>query len=685
MELVGVDVGGTFTDLVAVDERSGAVRVFKVPSTPANQADGVLAGLRALCGGCGGIRRLVHGSTVATNTVLEGKGARVALVTTRGFRDVLEIGRCRRMAPGMFNTKYVRPRPLVPRRLRFEVTERLRHTGEVAQPLAEAEVEQIAEALAAEEVEAVAVCFLHAYANPGHEERAKAILAQRLPAALTCTSAEILPEYREFERFSTAAMNAYVAPVMRRYIAALARDLAAEGYRGELYSMASSGGVMSTATTVRYPVRTILSGPAGGVSGAIFAARSVGVTNLITYDMGGTSTDVCLLERLVPPVSTEGTIAGFPVKAPQIEIHTVGAGGGSIAWIDIEGALRVGPQSAGALPGPACYGKGGTAPTITDANLFLGRLSSTSLLGGQLSLHPSLAERALAELGQRLGRRDLDWLAEGIIQLAVTRMAGAIRKISIERGYHPRDFTLVAMGGAGPMHAAQVAEELGIQEILVPPWPGNVSALGLLTADLRHDFVRSSLARLADADLLWMEKAFAEMVTEGLTALQREGVPAEGITAARFADLRFVGQAYELMVPVPERFSREALASAFRAQYARRYGHDPGEDGEDVEVVNLRVACTGLTQPPRLPERGEAGVPAEAPQQRRAYFRGRWQLTPVLAREGLPPGAGVAGPAIVEEFGATSVVPPGWVGQPARSGALFLRPAEATGGRPGPR
>lgn len=670
MRLVGVDVGGTFTDVVSVEEDSGEVRVFKVPSTPGNQAEGVLAGILGLCGDCTSIRRVVHGSTVATNTVLEGKGAKVALLTTRGFRDALEIGLCRRMAPGQFNTKFVRRRPLVPRRLRFEVTERLLFTGEILESLDEAEVERIAQVLCGERVESVAVCFLHSYANPLHEQRAKAILAKRLENVAIYTSAESLSEYREFERFSTTAMNAYIAPVLRRYIVALTRDLGAQGYRADLYSMASNGGIMNSATTLRFPIRTILSGPAAGVSGAIFAGRAAGMVNLITYDMGGTSTDVCLLEGLQPLVSTEGIIAGMPVKTPQLEIHTVGAGGGSIAWIDVDGALRVGPQSAGALPGPACYGKGGTAPTITDANLVLGRLSTSSLLGGQLPVRPSLAHEALARLGASLGRRDLEWLAEGIIQLAVTKMAGAVRKISIERGYDPRGFTLVAMGGAGPMHAVQVAEELGIREILVPLWPGNISALGLLTADLRHDYVQSYICHLTEADPLRMEKLFAEMATEGVMALQEEGVPPERITVERFADLRFAGQAHELMVPVHDGVGAGEIAKAFRERYARRYGHDLEEQ---VELVNLRVTCTGFTRKPCLPDLDNARPPVGAPQERQVYFGGRWHVTPVLPRELLPPRRDVGGPAIVEEFGATTVIPPGWTIHLTSTGAFFLR------------
>jgi N-methylhydantoinase A len=672
-DLVGVDVGGTFTDVVAVDPGSGSVRVFKVPSTPENQAQGVLAGILGLRGSCAGIQRIVHGTTVATNALLEGEGADVALVTTAGFRDIIEIGRCRRMVPdSMFDTKFIRPSPLVPRRLRFEVRERIRASGEVLTPLAADEIEHVAARIRGEGVTAVAICFLHAYANPEHEAQAKAILARCLPDLFICTSAEVLPELREFERFSTTVMNAYIAPVMRRYIAALARDLNAQGYAGDVYTMASSGGIMNSVMAVSHPVRTILSGPASGVNGAVFVGRTAGASDLITYDMGGTSTDVCLVENLEPQIATQAVVGGMPVSTPQVEIHTVGAGGGSIAWRDVDGALRVGPRSAGAVPGPACYGRGGTEPTITDANLLLGRLSQ-SLLDGGLTLDPGLAEAALARLAAALGHGDrLEWLAEGVIRLAVATMAGAIRKISIERGHDPRAFTLVAMGGAGPMHAVEVATELGIRAVMVPPWPGNISALGLLAADLRQDYVWTMLRRLSELDLAETERAFAEMEATAGEALRAQGLPPDRIATTRFADMRFVGQAYELMFEVPERLQPAALAQRFRALYKRRYGH---EHDEEMELVNLRVAATGATRKPDLPRLTIACAPDEARRTRPVYFAGRWHEAPVVRRDSLVPGERLEGPAIVEEFGTTTVVPPAWRAEAGETAALFIRPA----------
>ena len=670
-QLIGVDVGGTFTDVVGIDEDTGRIAVFKTPSTPSDQAAGVLAGIAGLCGDFAAIRRIVHGTTVATNTVLEGNGAKVALITTAGFRDTVEIGRCRRMMPdSMFNTKFVRPPPLVPRELRFEVDERLRADGSVLRPLLDAQVLEIAEQLSDEGVTAVAVCFLHAYLNPVHERRAKDLLIGRLQNVFVCTSSEILPEIREYERFSTTAMNAFIAPVMRHYIGSLAGALKGRSYTSDFYTMASHGGIMSSEATIGYPIRTVLSGPASGVNGAVFLGAAAGMRNLITYDMGGTSTDVCLVEDLAPLVATSSVIAGMPIGTPQMDIHTVGAGGGSIAWIDIDGALKVGPRSAGAVPGPACYGKGGERLTITDANLLLGRLGP-SLLDGGVALDPAPAQAALARLATQLpGTDDLDWLAEGVIRLAVATMAGAVRKISIERGYDPRDFTLVAMGGAGPMHAAQIAEELGIPSVLVPQWPGNISALGLLVADLRHDYVRTYLARIGDIDLGAVADILAELVAAGRKALSEEGVAAARVGVARFADMRFVGQAYELTVALPDPLDTDALLKTFREAYRRRYGHD---QEADVEIVNLRVICTGQTDRPRLPK--PIASRSAQPGTRRAYFRGRWYETPVVRRDAVAPGDRLGGPVIIEEFGTTTVVPPGWVASADDGGAIFVRPS----------
>jgi N-methylhydantoinase A len=657
-----------------MDEESGRVSIFKTPSTPSDQAEGILTGIDGLCSDYVGVRRISHGTTVATNTLLEGNGAKVALITTGGFRDTLEIGRCRRMtADSIFNTHFVRPKPLVPRWLRFEVSERVCASGMVARPLLEHELLHIADLLRVEAVAAIAVCFLHSYLNSAHEEQAKALLERALPGAFVCTSSEILPEIREYERFSTTVVNAFVAPVMRRYIGSLTKALKARSYKADLYTMASHGGVMGSETTASYPIRTVLSGPAGGVNGAIFLAELAGIRNLITYDMGGTSTDVCLVEDLQPLLSAESIVRGMPVNSSQLDIHTVGAGGGSIAWIDIDGALKVGPRSAGAVPGPACYGRGGDSVTITDANVILGRLGS-SLLEGQLPLDKQRSVDALSRLATELGKEDTVWLADGVVRLGVTTMAGAVRKISVERGHDPREFVLVAMGGAGPMHAVLVAEELGIREILVPQWPGNISALGLLAADLRHDFVRSYMKSAADVDTSDMDRICRELVARGVNALAQDGVAEERMVAKLFADMRFVGQAYELMVALPEPLAIEPLIEAFREKYKRRYGH---EQEEAVEIVNLRAVCVGRTDRPVLPRNSATkSTTQEPPSKCQAYFAGSWHTTEVLRRDMLAPSDKFQGPLIINEFGTTTIVPPGWAIHCHDSGAILIRQIE---------
>ncbi|MBI3966732.1 MAG: hydantoinase/oxoprolinase family protein, partial [Chloroflexi bacterium] len=501
---IGVDVGGTFTDLILLDDATGQLRSAKVPTTVRNQAEGFLAGIKALGVSLDTVSRIFHGMTTGTNAVLEHRGARLALVTTRGFRDALELGRGKRMVPAsMFDTRFQKPKPLVPRSRRYEVGERLRYDGAVLTPLPEDELEAVCEQIAADDVEVVVVCFLNSFANPAHEQAAETVVRRSLPNVMTTISSDVVPEFREYERFSTATLNGYIQPVMNRYLGRLESELAAAGYDRDLYIMASGGGTMTSTTARARPVNTILSGPAGGVNGAVFVAGAAGVRNLITYDMGGTSTDVCLVTDLKPSRTTESIIAGQPMKVPQIDIKTIGAGGGSIAYLDEGGVLNVGPRSAGAEPGPACYGRGGTEPTVSDANVVLGRIDPDAVLGGAIHLQPDLAVQAVEGLGQRVGVSGGVAMAEGILRISVAKMASAIREVSIERGYDPRDYTLLAFGGAGPMHVAAIAAELGIRQILVPLYPGNLSALGVLTSDVQHDYVRTLLRKLPD--LRWDE------------------------------------------------------------------------------------------------------------------------------------------------------------------------------------
>jgi N-methylhydantoinase A len=661
MFIVGIDVGGTFTDLTAVDETTGRVVVGKVPSQPRREAAAVLQGLSALGIAARDVRRLVHGTTVGTNAVLQRRGARVAVVTTAGFRDLIEIGRTKRNIPALFVPTFVRPKPVVERRYRFEVRERLAADGAVLVPLDGRGVELALDGAVAAGAEAIAVCLLHAYLNPAHERAIADVAKGRCPSIPISCSADVVAEYREFERFSTTVLNAYLMPLMDDYLTGLEKRLRATGYAHGVLTVASSGGMMTTETARRLPIKTIFSGPAGGVSQACHTGEACGVRDFITYDMGGTSTDVCLVRELTPLATSDGMVGAFPVKVPQIDMHTVGAGGGSLAWLDVDGSLQVGPLSAGATPGPAAYGLGGTQPTVTDANVVLGRIGVTRRLGGTIAIDPGLARAAVADLAARMGATlGVEALADGIVRIAVARMTSAIREISIQRGHDPRDFTLIAFGGAGPMHALALAEDIGIPRVLVPRHPGNFSALGLLASDVKHDDVRTRVGPLAER---WTALAgiFAGMEQTAERQLELEGFDAAHRRLRRSLDLRYRGQAFELNVA----WSGETLAeiaAAFHRQHAATYGHANPEAA--IELVNARLTAWGVVPKPAASRHeGGAGRLQDARIETRAvWFGGRPHDCPVWDRDRLPARAGIAGPAIVEEFGATTIVLPGWHG-----------------------
>ena len=666
MFIVGIDVGGTFTDLTAVDDATGKVVVTKVPSQPRNEAAAVLAGLQALGIAGRDVRRLVHGTTVGTNTVLERRGARVAILTTAGFRDLIEIGRTKRNIPALFVPTFVRPKPVVERKHRFEVVERLAADGAVLVELDPASVERALDAAAASGAEALAVCLLHAYLNPAHERAVADAAKGRYPRLPVSCSADVVAEYREFERFSTTVLNAYLQPIMDGYLAGLEERLRATGYAHGVLTVASSGGMMTTDTARRLPIKTIFSGPAGGVSQACFVGEVAGVRDFITYDMGGTSTDVCLVRNLAPLTTSDGMLGAFPVKVPQLDMHSVGAGGGSIAWLDVDGSLQVGPRSAGASPGPVAYGLGGTEPTVTDANVVLGRIGTTKRLGGSIAIDATSARRALAELGARLGRSmTVETLAEGVITIAVARMNSAIREISIQRGHDPRDFTLIAFGGAGPMHALALAQEIGIPRVLVPRHPGNFSALGLLASQIKHDDVRTRVGPLRDRLAVALE-LFGEMQDAARHQLGLEGFAAQEQRLVRSLDLRYHGQAFELNVAVGEAgahgLALNAIEDAFHRQHLAAYGHS--SPGAAIELVNARLAAYGLVpRPSGAPYRSAAdSLDAALVERRAVWFDGAPHDCPVWERERLPERAALGGPAVVEEFGATTIVPPGWRG-----------------------
>jgi N-methylhydantoinase A len=649
---VGVDVGGTFTDLVALVD--GELATAKVPSTPEDQSRGVMAALKRCDVAAMDAVAFAHGMTVATNALLERRGARTALVTTAGFRDVLEIARQNR--PSLYDLTEDRPPALIPRELRFCVRERMGPDGELA-PLDEAGLGEVIAGLRAAQVEAVAVCLLFAFAHPEHEQAVGAALRDALPDVHVSLSSDVLPEFREYERFSTTAADAYLAPRLGAYLRNLAEQLQRASMPPPMV-MQSSGGVVEVAAAAEHPAACVLSGPAGGVVGAAFVAAASGYGDVLTFDMGGTSTDVAPIRNGEAQTTTEAIVAGVPLKLPMVDVHTVSAGGGSIAWADPGGALRVGPHSAGADPGPAAYDRGGEEPTVTDANLHLGYLEDGARLGGEVKLRAERASAALERVGSGLGLDSVE-TALGIVRVADAEMVRALRVISVERGLDPRDFALVAFGGAGGMHACALAEELGMATVLVPKAGGVLSALGLAISDLRRDDVRPYHADLADVDAGGLDDAFARL----------EGHAGQGLDAPVFqrrADLRYRRQSFELIVDAGD---LGGLAERFHAAHEQRYGYRV--DGDAIELVNLRLVTTVEVDKPPLIETG-TGEAVPRPARRRANFDGAWPEVDVHPRSALREGSRVSGPAIVEFPEATCVVRPGWDGVIDEAGTLVL-------------
>jgi N-methylhydantoinase A len=654
--LVGVDVGGTFTDLVLFDETTGTVRVAKVPTTIRNQADGVLAALAEAAASPAELKIVVHGTTTATNALLERKGARVGLITTRGFRDVLELGRRTRPTPyGLKGTFEA----LIPRELRLEVTERMDAEGQVVTPLDEDEVRRAAAWLRASEVEALVIHFIHSYVNDAHERRAREIAATEWPNPYLTVGAELLPEYREFERGTTAAINGFVQPVIDRYLRRLAGELGRQGYAHELLVMQGNGGTMSVDVAARHAVNTLMSGPAAGVKAAAFTALAAGHANVISCDMGGTSFDVGVIVGGAPAVSADKEMGyGLPVRVPMIDIHTIGAGGGSIARVSSAGILRVGPESAGADPGPIAYGRGGQEPTITDADLLLGRLNPDTLLGvsggARLDQVRDVVDK---KIGAHLSL-DPVAAAAAIVRVANDKMAGAIRLVSLQRGRDPRDFVLFAFGGAGPLHAVALARELAIPKVLVPARPGITSALGCLVADVRHDFVRTINQGLLRLDVAEARAILAAQIAEGRRLLATEGVEVETVTIQHEADMQFAGQTHVLTVPIARTdFAREDLGATFERAYFERFGVELRE--MRALVMSLRTAVIGRRRPIALDGLGGVATAMGPTGTRRVWFDDGWHDTPIYRREHLPVGATLTGPAIVEQLDTTTVIEPG--------------------------
>ena len=649
--IVGVDIGGTFTDFVYVE--NGTWRIYKRLTTRPDPSQGLLAGLDAM--GASPQSVVAHGTTVATNAVLEHKGARTGLITTQGFRDVLVIGRQAR--PHIYRLWFPPRWVPVPEAWRMEVRERVAPDGRVLIPLDKAQVEAVLDALVEQGVESVAVSLLFSFANPEHERYIGEQARQR--GLFVSLSSEILPEFREFERTSTTVLNAYVSPIMARYLRALEERLRERGHPA-LWIMQSSGGILDADRAGREAVRTLLSGPAAGVIGAFAVAQQAGFSHIITLDMGGTSTDVSLADGRIRR-TTEGRIESWPVQVPMMDIHTVGAGGGSLAWIDPGGALRVGPESAGSRPGPACYGLGGQGFTVTDANLLLGRLSARHFLGGRMRLYPEKALDAAHPLAERLGISPIE-VAEGVIAIANARMSQAIRVISIERGFDPREFTLVAFGGAGPMHALELARELLIPRVLIPRYPGVLSALGLTLADFVRDFSRTLMRPAEDLTKEDLQQAFGPLLAQAEAELQEQGFGPEDRDVETALDMRYRGQSYELTVPI-QGFDLQAAVQAFHQAHKQRYGYARPE--APVEVVNVRVIARGRRPKPRFSTYPEA--PSPDPEAARLgtielRFAGKVHSAPIYDRAALQPGHRLQGPALVVQEDATTVVPPGWRG-----------------------
>lgn len=679
---VAVDIGGTFTDLVAFDQSTGAVMQAKSLTTPHELAQGVWD-----CLGKAGIRpedaeNLVHGSTVAINIAIEEKGAETALIVTRGTRDVYKIGRQNRVEA--YNFGFRRPKPLVPRSRTFEADERMTFAGEVASPLTTESVDEIIAAVRESGARSVAVCFLHAYANPAHEAEIGARLRAALPDVYVTLSHEIVREYREYERTSTTVMNAYIGPRSKEYISQIEDRLAGDGFAGRFLIMQSSGGVMSPATAKSLPVAMMESGPVGGVIAAAQIGQRLGHDNIISFDMGGTTAKASLIEAgevsIAQGYHVGGAASGHPVMFPVVDIDEVGAGGGSIAWIDRFGALKLGPQSAGSAPGPICYGRGGTEPTVTDANVALGRIGAASFLGGEMPLDAdSAAAGVQSRIAAPLGL-SVPAAAHGILQIAIAKMSLAVRSVSVQRGYDPRAFAMLATGGAGPVHAVAIARDLHIPTVIIPNLPAHFSALGMLMSDVRQDYVRTYYKQLLEADFAELAAIHAELAATGDAAMEAAGVPPELRAVRLHFDIRYVGQEFALQVPVPvEDIAQGEVASvveAFNAIHARRFGH--AAPSEPLELVNVRLTVIGGRPKIAFPElEGADSDPRIGT--RAIHLDGGDTPTDcaVYRRDRLKPGVAIDGPCVIEEYASTTVLFAGDTVTMAPTGELIIKVGQA--------
>ncbi|MCQ9369439.1 hydantoinase/oxoprolinase family protein [Brevibacterium sp. 50QC2O2] len=662
---LGIDTGGTFTDVALFDTGSGELKVLKTPSTPSDPGNAVLTGaesaLERYATAGETVEYFAHGTTVATNTLLEGKGAKIAIFVTEGFRDLLELGRQRR--PKLYDLYAQKPELLTGRDLIFEVGERLKYDGTVMQELDEAAVAQLVEdnRAALDEVDALAVCFLYSFENSAHERAVGEILARALPGKFVTLSSDVLPQFREFERLSTTSVNAYIGPIMQGYLGSLRRRLGERGLSDAPKVTQSNGGVISFQTAEQMPVRTVLSGPSTGVVGAAEVARNSGFEHVITLDVGGTSSDIALVNDGTPTSSNGMELDGRPIQAPMLDISTVGAGGGSIAWIDDGGLLKVGPESAGAYPGPACYGNGNMRPTVTDANVVLGILNNDALLAGAMPIDASLSFAAVKSLGDQLGL-STEETAQGIISVVTANMAKAIRVISVQKGYDPSDYALVAFGGAGPLHSGRLARELRMSTTLVPQSPGAMSAIGMLMTDLKSDFIATARTPLDEAAGEKTLRVFETLATEAATWQTAEALPDERVVLKHFADVRYRGQNYEITVGVDHLEDTARLLADLQADFEARHRELYGYINADsvIEIVNFRIQAVGTVDTIEVTQRPAARAAGE-PMTRQVYISeyGERAEVPVLERTSIPTGESIAGPVVIEQYDTTSFVLPG--------------------------
>ena len=667
--MIGVDVGGTFTDFSVFNLETGELFHYKDSSTPGDPSRAIVKGVKDVLeikkAQARDVVYLAHGTTVGTNALIEKKGARVGLITTEGFKDLMEIGNQKR--PSLYDLQAQKPVPLIPSGCNIGVRERIRYDGSVYTPLDEENVRQAVRQLKQYGVQAIAVCTLFSFINPAHENRIKEIIAEEYPEVYTTISSELAPEFREYSRMSTTVLNSYLGPVMKKYVNNFQTSVREMGIQAEPYITQSNGSIISIKETIDCPIKCAVSGPSAGVVAASFIGRQCNADKIITFDMGGTSADISLIENFTPQVSNEREVEGYPARIPMINIITIGAGGGSIAQIDEGGALKVGPKSAGAVPGPACYGRGGTQPVVTDANIVLGKLNKKRILGGRMEVYLDLAHEALDRCICEKSGLSRAQAANGIITVVHSNMVRAVRSVSVEKGYDVREFSLMAFGGAGPLHACEVAKELGIRQVIIPPHPGTLCSLGLLLADTKFDMSRTLILEGKVENLPKFNEQFADMIHQGSEALDREGVTKERRCFEFAVDMRYQRQNFEISIPVPtgemtEQDLRRAIAD-FHAEHKRSYGYC--NEQAPVQFVSYRASAIGIIDKPEMTEQPLCpAAPAPVPLETRSVlFQGEseYRPTPVYRRESFIPGQSIAGPCICEQMDTTLVVPESWI------------------------